>query len=146
MIDENDLHSQEEILSKGKRIFFQLSIGSLLIGVGVIAEEIITMNTPKFIIGLGILFPLIALLWWLVARGKSLRWILFGVILIAGAYTFLLGGLHMKNMQEEPIDPICYWLAACGLALIGIGGFSAYSPELDLYFKCLLKPKKQSVD
>ncbi len=130
-----------EMLPKGRRIFLQLAIGSLGLALVCIIEELITWNAPPFLIGQAVLFTILGLFWWLLTKGHALRWLLFGVLLICGAYTFLLGGLHMKDLQTEAVDPICYWLVGGGIAFLGMGGYSAYSEELDSYFRWLVQQR-----
>ncbi|MEY3444658.1 MAG: hypothetical protein RLZZ519_2939 [Bacteroidota bacterium] len=141
MRDENSQTGTNEMLPKGRRIFQQLAFGSLGLSLACIVEELITWNAPPFLIGQGILVVVLGLFWWLLTKGHSLRWLLFGLLLVCGAYTFLLGGLHMKDLQTEAVDPLCYWLVGAGIALLGIGGFSAYSEELDAYFRWLVQQR-----
>lgn len=140
MTDTGSNGEANDMLDKGRRIFKQLAFGSIALAAIVLSEELITWNAPAFIIGIALILVLLSLLWWLVAKGRSLRWILFGALLLAAAYTFLLGGLHLTDIREHPLDPLCYWLVGAGMGFLGMGGFSAYSPELDAYLKSLSSP------
>lgn len=128
-------------LMKGRRYFVWLAMGTLSLGVAVAVEEVVTWNAPIFLIGQGVVLGLLALVWRLLAKGHGLRWVLFGVLLLASASTFLLGGLHMKDLQAEALDPLCYWLAGGALAFLGCAGFSVYSLELDVYFRWLAQQR-----
>ena len=143
MNDDIAQSDPSEMLPKGRRLFFQLAFGSLGLALICIIEELLTWNAPPFLIGQGILFLLLSLFWWLLHKGHALRWLLFGLLLICGAYTFLLGGLHMTDLALEPVDPLCYALVAAGIGFLGMGGYSAYSEELDVYFRELLKQRHE---
>lgn len=132
-----------DLLPKGRKLFVQMAFGSLALALACIVEEVLTWNAPPFLIGQAVLFVLLALFWWLLHKGHALRWLLFGLLLVCGAYTFLLGGLHMKDLQIEAVDPLCYWLVAGGIAFLGMGGFSAYSAEMDVYFRWLVQQRAE---
>jgi NADH:ubiquinone oxidoreductase subunit 4 (subunit M) len=134
-------NGSDKRLAQGRKYFLFTAVASMVIGVAVTIVELLSWNFPGFLIGEAILLPLLALIFLLLQKGHSLRWILFGLLLLTGAYTFLLAGLHMTDIEEAPIDPLCYWLAAAGLAYIAMGGYSAYSEEMDQYFKHLVQKR-----
>ncbi|MFN8395274.1 MAG: hypothetical protein U0176_11550 [Bacteroidia bacterium] len=130
-----------QLIQAGRRQFLQILWGSLGLCAAVTAIEVATWNAPVFLIGYGVLTLGLAGLYRLLFKGHSLRWLIFVLLLLLGAYTFLLGGLHMGVINEDPVDPLCYVIAAAGLALVGIGGYSAYSPEIDAFLASILRKK-----
>lgn len=106
--------------------------------VAVAVMEAVTWNAPGFLIGYGVLSLGLAGIYALLYKGHALRWLLFAYLLFLGAYTFLLGGLHMGVFNEDPVDPLCYVLAAAGLALVGMGGFTTYSEQVEEYLRSLV--------
>src|SRR5688572_23911049 len=111
-------NGSDKRLAQGRRYFLFTATASMTIGVAVSIVELVSWNFPGFLIGEAILLLLLALTFYSLQKGQSLRWILFGLLLLTGAYTFLLAGLHMTDFEQGPIDPLCYWLAAGGLAYI----------------------------
>lgn len=131
------------LIKAGRRQFLQVLWGSLGICSAVTIIEVATWNAPPFLIGYGVLFLGLAGLYRLLFKGHSVRWLIFTLLLLTGAYTFLLGGLHMGIINEDPVDPLCYVIAAGGLALVGIGGYTAYSPEIDAFLGSIVRQKPE---
>jgi hypothetical protein len=137
MSEENGQEFGPEALARGRNQFRWLAIASLAIHAILLVEELITWNAIGFVIVEVLFIILLAVLWYVVGQRGRLRWLLFMAQLFSGVYGFLLGGLHLKDPMVEAIDPLCYWLVAAGLALLGIGGYFIYSIEIDAYLKHL---------
>ena len=135
MNEEQNQSSEDAISAKGSRQFWQLAGMALGIMGLLLVEEIITWNGLAFVITQIVLLAMVSLSFWQVGRGGKLRWMLFIVLLLSGAYGFLLGGLHLTDPKEAAIDSLCYWLAAAGLVLVGLGGYVIYSFEIDTFLR-----------
>jgi hypothetical protein len=141
MKDEQESDDATELIAKGKRQFRNLGGLAILIMLLLMAEEIVTWHGLGFVITQFALLVIVTLTMVYVGNSGKIRWLLFMVLLAAGANGFLLGGLHLTDPKEAAIDPLCYWLAIAGLGLIGIGGYVIYSLEIDAYLKDLRKEK-----
>lgn len=141
MKEEQESVVATELIAKGKRQFRNLGGLAILIMLLLMAEEIVAWHGLGFLITQFVLLVTVTLTMVYVGNSGKMRWLLFMVLLAAGANGFLLGGLHLTNPQEAAIDPLCYWLAIAGLGLIGIGGYVIYSLEIDAYLKDLRAEK-----
>ncbi len=132
---ENGSIVDQETLDKGKRLFTRLGLATLGLAVLLLIEEIVNWHAWGFVITQAVATALLALLLVVVRKTGGLRWLLFMVLLFCGALGFLFGGLHLTDPAIEAVDPLCYWLSAAGLAIVGTACYLLYNYEVDAYLR-----------
>jgi FtsH-binding integral membrane protein len=141
MNEEQDRIVDMEAVAQGSRQYKQVMGVTLLTAILVFLQELATWHALGFIISQAVLLCLVTFFAFYVGRLGRMRWGLFMAMLACGAHHFLLGGLYLTDPQESAVDPMCYWLAASGLLVVGLGCYLMYSLEIDSFFQNQRKQK-----
>lgn len=123
-------------ISTGKSQFQLLFIGVSVLGMLLLLFEGLNFRAPGLLAGQAFAAAIPPIMCGLVMTGHRMRWLLFMTLIIAGMFTFYIGGSRMMAYDDTGEVGLTSYMIVCGgLAYVLSAVYLGYSMELAAYIR-----------